>query len=227
MLGISPVSYNNHSKSLSFGYNKKDVDNDISFYKEQVAELDQFLNENYIPDKMKKPFKFFRTIANGAIDGLAVFGSTLMLASFVKKSGAKINSNKYYTKAVEHTKPLMEKLPKALTYIGEKISAGFDALVKTDLYKKFAGTKLGKRLIVDASVLAVKSEDAVAKAMKPVKNINTDKAVKGTATVLGIGSGVTGAYETSMRDNTKAEVEDYDDNDFDSYEDENYYRESA
>jgi hypothetical protein len=237
MLGISPVSYNNHSKAPSFGYSKQDVDNDINFYKEQVEELDQFINENYIPDKMKKPFKFFRTIANGAIDGLAVFGSTLMLAGFIKKSGAKIGANKYYNSAVNIAKSAIEKAPKGLKFIGEKIVKGFDKLLKSPIYEKFASSKWGKRLIVDASILAVKGEDAIKVAMKPVKklqepiqnkiikpikNIDSDKAVKGTATVLGIGSGVTGAYETSMRNDEKAEVEEPD---FENYEEE--YRESA
>ena len=240
MLGISPVSYNSHSKAPSFGYNKQDVDKDISFYKEQVEELDQFINENYIPDKMKKPFKFFRTIANGAIDGLAVFGSTLMLAGFIKKSGAKIGANKYYNSATNIVKSLAEKAPKGLKYVGEKIVQGFDKLLKSPIYEKFASSKWGKRLIVDASILAVKGEDAIKVAMKPVKklqepiqnkiinpikNINSDKAVKGTATVLGIGSGITGAYETTIRDDAKNEEENS--NYTNEYEIEDYDRESA
>lgn len=235
MLGISPITYNSKSHTPSFGYNKKDVDNDINFYKEQVEELDEFINENYIPDKMKKPFKFFRTIANGAIDGLAVFGSTLMLASFVKKSGAKLNSNKFVKNAVEKTKPLAKKVPEAVSFVKEKISTLFDKLLKSSVYQKFADTKLGRRIIADTSVLTVKGEDAMStakksidKAIEPIKNINSDKAVKGTATVLGIGSGITGAYETTMRDDITADVDEgFEDEEPMLFEEDRYYRESA
>ena len=211
MLGISPISNNSLSHSPSFGYGKRDVDNDINFYKEQVEELDQFINENYIPDKMKKPFKFFRTIANGAIDGLAVFGSTLMLASFIKKSSAKINSNKYVKNAVEMAKPYAQKIPTALSYIKGQASKGLKELV-------------------DRNIISAKTEGKIRDAVRPLFDIhiNTDKAVKGTATVLGIGSGITGAYETTMRDDIRNEA-DIDNNDFE-YEDpdkEDYYRESA
>lgn len=222
MLGISPISYNSQSHSPSFGYSKRDVDNDINFYKEQVEELDQFINENYIPDKMKKPFKFFRTIANGAIDGLAVFGSTLMLASFVKKSSAKINSNKYVKNAVEMAKPYAQKIPVALSYIKGQASKGLDELV-------------------DRNIISAKTEEKIKNAFKPLFDIhiNSDKAVKSTATVLGIGSGITGAYETTMRDDIKNEDEydndedfrdeaDIDNNDFEYDDpDERSYRESA
>jgi hypothetical protein len=245
MLGISPVTYNK-SQSLSFGYNKKDVDQDINFYKEQVEELDQFLNEDYIPDKMKKPFKFFRTIANGAIDGLAVFGSTLMLASFVKKSGAKIGANKYFKQTVTGSKSVMNKIADGFKFVGGKIAEvlnkGFDAIVNSSAYKKFTNTNIGKKIKGDAAFIiskgldmkdagAVKSQEIMKKVAEPIKNINTDKAVKGTATVLGIGSGITGAYETTMRDDIKAEVDEGDDTDYppsrDYEEDYDYYRESA
>lgn len=204
MLGISPISYNSKSHAPSFGYSKADVDNDINFYKEQVDELDKFLNENIIPEKMKKPFKFFRVIANGAIDGLAVFGSTLMLASFIKKSGTRINSNKYVKDAMETAKPYLEKIPAAFTYIGKQVSNGLSALTEHDL-------------------ISAKTEEKIRKTVKPLTDVHvdSDKAVKSTATVLGIGSGITGAYETTMRDDIDAEIED----DFENYEED--YRESA
>ena len=239
MLGISPVSYNKYSKAPSFGYNKQDVDNDINFYKEQVNELEQFLNEDHIPDKMKKPFKFFRIIANGAIDGLAVFGSTLMLASFIKKSSAKISSNKYVKNTVEMAKPLAEKIPTAITFVGEKFTGLFDKFLKSSIYKRFADTKIGKRIIADTSFLYIKGKDmksaaeiSINKATEPIRNINKDKAINGTAAVLGIGSGITGAYETTMRDDIKNEEEfympDYDnDEDIEDNAGTDRYRESA
>ena len=213
MLGISPISNNSLSHSPSFGYGKREVDNDINFYKEQVEELDQFINENYIPDKIKKPFKFFRTIANGAIDGLAVFGSTLMLASFIKKSSAKINSNKYVKNAVEMAKPYAQKIPTALSYIKGQTSKGLKELV-------------------ERNIISAKTEEKIRKAVRPLVDfhINSDKAIKGTATVLGIGSGITGAYETTIRDDIRDEVDEGDEDDFSSHdyeEDYDYYRESA
>ena len=243
MLGISPVSYNSHSKAPSFGYNKQDVDKDINFYKEQVEELDQFINENYIPDKMKKPFKFFRTIANGAIDGLAVFGSTLMLAGFIKKSGAKIGANKYFKQTVTGSKSVMNKIADGFKFVGGKIAEGlnkgFDAIVGSSLYEKVANTKLGRKIKGDAAFLiakgldmkdagVLKSQEIMKKVAEPIKNINTDKAVKGTATVLGIGSGITGAYETTIRDDVKDEVDESDDRPSSrDYEQDYDYRESA
>ena len=72
------------------------------------------------------------------------------------------------------------------------------------------------------------AKKSIDKAIEPIKNINSDKAVKGTATVLGIGSGITGAYETTMRDDITADVDEGFENEEPMlFEEDRYYRESA
>lgn len=202
MLGIAPISLNNPVKvSPSFkGHTKDSIQDDIDFYKEQVEEIDQFLQEDYVPEKVKKPLKFFRMIANGAIDGLAVFGSTMMLSGFVRKSGARISSNTQVKKVQKFIQPALDLIPKGYTNLKGALLKGLDRLVKTDAYQKFLSTKIGKRIMTNVAILAVKSEDLATKLTKPIKEINADKVTKGTAAFLGIGSGVTGAYETTLDD---------------------------
>ncbi len=211
MLGITPLSISNRSKSPSFqSMTKESIDSDIKFYKDQVDEIDQFLNEDYVPQKVKKPLKFFRTIANGAIDGLAVFGSTMMLSGFVRKSGAKLTANQNIQKLTQKAKPIIDLVPKAFSKIGDFFSKGLDKLVKTDTYQKFLSTKIGKKVMTNVALLFAKSEELADKLTKPIKNINTDKVTKGAATFLGIGSGVTGAYETAIENDKQVAVEDID-----------------
>lgn len=200
MLGITPLLLNNRTKvAPSFkGQTDDSVKENIDFYKEQVAELDQFLSEDYVSDKVKKPLKFFRVIANGAIDGLAVFGSTMMLAGFVKKSGARISSNKYVKQVQGFMQPAIDLIPKGYTKLKGALLNGLGRVVQSNPYQKFISTKLGKRIMTNVGVLAIEAGDLAAKLVKPFKEIKTDKLIKGVAAFLGVGSGVTGAYETTL-----------------------------
>ena len=66
-------------------------------------------------------------------------------------------------------------------------------------YKKYAGTMSAKRKLVVLRKYYRAANAVLNKILKPVKNITADKITKGTAAGLGIGSGLTGAYEASMK----------------------------
>jgi hypothetical protein len=156
---------------------------------------------------MKKPFKFFKVLYNGALDGLAVFGAVFFMKDFIKKGA----NSKVAQKAVSTAKPAIDASAKGLKYVGGKIydysSKAYKFLRNTsagqkaaDLYNKFANTKTGKFVIKYTKIALSKAETLLAKALKPFKGASVDKATNGVATVLGVGSGVSGAYETAMKE---------------------------
>ena len=189
MLAIQPVSVSSNYKNPAFkqSWTKQDVEDEIGFIRGQVNEINEFIDDNVVPEKIKKPFKFFRVIANAAIDGLAVFGSAIMLSAFVKKSYGRIVSSKVVTNKIN---PMMKKGSQA---INENLDKAIDKLTKTDLYKKIIKTKIGKEIIGDTTVLTVKAENATKKI-----NIDGNKITQYGAGVLGVGAGITGAYEATI-----------------------------
>ncbi|MBP3820898.1 hypothetical protein J6G99_04555 [bacterium] len=189
MLAIQPVSVSSNYKNPAFkqSWTKQDVEDEIGFIRGQVNEINEFIDDNVVPEKIKKPFKFFRVIANAAIDGLAVFGSAIMLSAFVKKSYGRIVSSKVVTNKIN---PMMKKGSQA---INENLDKAIDKLTKTDLYKKIIKTKIGKEIIGDTAVLTVKAENATKKI-----NIDGNKITQYGAGVLGVGAGITGAYEATI-----------------------------
>ena len=185
MLAIQPVSVNRNYQSSSFkgSWDKQDVDNEIGFIEGQVSEMNELINDQYVPNSVKKPFKFFRVIANAAIDGLAVFGSAIMLGNFLKKSYGRISSTGFISNKV---KPLAKDVIKELK-LGVK--DGLNALKETERYERFVKTDYG-----------AKSVDKLVKLKNYISNlkINTKKIGNGVAATLGVGAGITGAYEATM-----------------------------
>jgi len=210
MLTVQPYSTTSSiAKRPAFKgeWDKSSIDQERDFIERQKEALDSVLNDDYVPEKMKKPFKFFKVLYNGALDGLAVFGAVFFMKDFIKKGA----NSKVAQKAVSTAKPAIDASAKGLKYVGGKIydysSKAYKFLRNTsagqkaaDLYNKFANTKTGKFVIKYTKIALSKAETLLAKALKPFKGASVDKATNGVATVLGVGSGVSGAYETAMKE---------------------------
>ena len=207
MLAIQPISVSNSSTAKTVrpsfkGWDKESADAEKDFFEQQRQELDNLINDDNIPDKIKKPFKFFRVIANGAIEGLAVFGSVMMLAGLLKQT----KSSKVAEGLADTIKPMGKKVAQGAKSITKVVSDLIQKAAKTkqgeqviNTYKKYAGTMKAKRKLVVLRKYYRSAKAVLNKILKPVKNITADKITKGTAAGLGIGSGLTGAYEASMK----------------------------
>lgn len=218
MLTVQPYSTSvNVPKRPAFkgDWDKSSIDEERSFIERQAQALDTIINDDYVPDKMKKPFKFFKVLYNAALDGLAVFGAVFFMKDFIKKG---LNS-KVAQKIVKAVKPAINVSSKGLKYAGEKaaegISAGYKFVRNTslgmkiaDLYNKFAITNAGKVVIDYANKGGAVAKKVALSVGESAKKINLDKTTNGIATVLGIGSGLSGAYETAMKESPVKVEED-------------------
>lgn len=196
MLTIQPNFTRNYSVRPAFGWSESTIEEEKQFYQDRVDEIDGLLENNFVPESIKKPFKFFRVLGNAAFQGLAVFGSTLAVAEFLKKGKAKLSSYKFVQKSVDKFKNLKlgEKfnnvyLAAKNTNLGKKVSEYIDKFDKSELGLKVADLK-------------TKSKDTIKKVVTPLKKVNYKNA---TAVVLGTGSGLAGGYEEFIKENPVTE----------------------
>jgi len=203
MLAIQPVSTNNYNKPAKVNF--KGWEDDISQGRQTIEDgqraLNEILNDQQVPDKLKKPVKFFKVLTNAALEGLAVFGSVMILGDFLKKG----KGNKVVQQAVGKAKPVVDKALSFAEKLGELFKKGVEKAKETSIGKRieaklneFFSTKKGKRILDHARKFKRQLSKVLEKVLAPIKNMNGDKATKGVATVLGIGSGATGAYEATM-----------------------------
>jgi len=187
MLTIQP-NFTNYRSKPSFGLNRESLEENKNFYQESVEQLDEFLSNDYVPDSVKKPFKFFRVVGNAAFQGLAVFGSALGIAGFMKKGKAKIDGYNFVKNAKSRVAGLK---------IGEKFGKMAENIKKSERYQEFKKTPFGAVTVEYAK----KANDLITKAVAPLKNMTYDKSTKTVATVLGTGSGLAGGYEEYISEN--------------------------
>ena len=193
MLTIQP-NFTNYRSNTAFGYNKQSVEENKNFYQESVEQLDEFLSNDYVPDSVKKPFKFFRVIGNAAFQGLAVFGSALGLASFMKKGKAKVDSFNFVKNAKSHVSDLK---------IGEKAGKLVENIKQSERYQEFKKTTFGAKAIEYAK----QANELLGKVIAPIKRMTYDKSTKAVATVLGTGSGLAGGYQEYINEHPVVEEE--------------------
>lgn len=184
MLTIQP-NFTSYRAKPAFGMSIDEVEENKSFYRDSVEQIDEFLDNDYVPDSVKKPFKFFRVIGNAAFQGLAVFGSALGIASFLKKGKAKVDGFKF----VQGAKTKVHNLN-----IGSKFDNLVSAIKNTKYYKDFRNNSVGSKIIEGVKV-------ATEYISKPFKKLTYDNTTKTTATVLGAGSGLAGGYEEYVKEN--------------------------
>ena len=209
MLTVQPISYSNR-KSIQpafKGWDKDSIEEDKNFFTRQKEEIDEIINDDYVPEGMKKPLKFFSMAANAAVSGLAVFGSALAISAFFKKTGAKFVSNETLQKGINKAKPIAEKLSKFTKDLGNKILAGLNLLKETkfgknvsNLYEKFTKTPFGKKFAEYADKTLSKVSELTKKVLTPVKKVTYDKVSTATAAVLGTGSGLAGGYQEYIKE---------------------------
>ena len=208
MLTIQPINYSKqNSVKPAFGWDKQSIEEEKDYFARKKEELDEILNDEYVPESVKKPFKFFNMVANASISGLAVFGSALAISSFFKGAGAKAASSKTIQSITTKTKPLAQKAISLLKVAGKKIVEGFKFLENTkygkkarDLYAKFEKTSFGTKVAKYTKKALNKTKQYIKKVLAPIKNVTYDGASKTTATVLGTGSGLAGGYQEDIKE---------------------------
>lgn len=206
MLAIQPITLNS-TKNASFKgiYDSQEsYEKERRYFENQGREFDGIINDNNIPEGMKKPFKLARIITNGIVDGLAVGWAVMAGANSCKKAAG----SKYAKNISSAVKPIAEGFVKTLKNFGGMITEVFQKIKDNKyaqkvsaLYDKFANSKYGKPVIEFTKKSANVVVEFAKTIINAVKGVTYDKASKTAAGVLGGGSGVAGAYATAREEN--------------------------
>jgi hypothetical protein len=177
-----------------------------------------FMSDRDIVVYVKKPFKVARVITNGVIDGLAVGWATATGAKTCQKAvNSKMAKNifKYVKEAIKTMKPLTGLALKGLEKIKGYAVKGLNILKNnkygqklTSLSDKLTNNSFTKKIINFTENISKKVVEIVKKVIKPIKNMTFEKATNITATTLGTGSGIAGAYVAAKEANPIQTVED-------------------
>lgn len=210
-----PLHFKGQSAEITEDY----VNEQRDFYEKQVREADKIINDEKAPEALKKGMKILKIISEGIIEGWAVLWGARTGAKFAKNGAIKTVNSKF-----------AKNVGKGLKSAGEFITKGFEKLSESKLAKK-AGelvekldkTKFGK-YIVSAGRAVVKGIKTVVefvrtklgKATKADIESTYDKVANGTATTLGVGSGIAGTYSAAKKASPKhfediEEIGDYED----------------
>lgn len=235
MLTIQPTGITqNSSKVLAFKgednlldeetYNKK-----RSFYNNQKDECDEILNDQYVPEGMKKGVKICKIASEGILEGWAVTWAAAKGAKIAKSSVVKALNSKVAKGAGEIFKPLGKGIKEAGKNLRASILKGFNNFKEskfiTNISKQLTKleTKLDKSSAGKVVVNIVKGIGKGFKAVgngistlahkiaQPFKKLTYEKATKAGSTTLGVGSGIAGAYNAARepeKNNEKTERND-------------------
>lgn len=196
MLAIQPVSMNSYPQKVSFQKNdRQSFEEDRAFYEQQKREIEGLIEDNRLPNGMRKFLKGANIITDALISGFTVACATIASATCGKNTYARLSKNKMVTSAINGFKPMEEYAGK-----GFKTVKHFAA----DMVRKLFGKEKGQK-IVDFAKKAIKTVENFFKKLNPFKSEEVfDKATTKTATGLGVGAGAASAYAKSVE---KAEAE--------------------
>lgn len=245
MLTVQPKFTNQSSYKTSFKgesdlINEEKYNEKKSYYQNQKMEFDKIINDEYVPEGMKKGAKVFKVASEGILEGWAVTWAATKGGKCLKSGYLKAANSKFAKWATEMLKPLGKGLKKSSKNIKTSLLKGLENIKTSKLVTKTTNffskaeetlnkTKLGQ--VVVATIKGIgKAFKAVGKAIsyiahkiaEPFKKVTYDKATKATASTLGVGSGIAGAYSAARKESKETtsdmdkdfadEVEDFNEN---------------
>lgn len=191
MLAIQPTGisqtaskYQNF-KGESYALDDETYSNKRRYYESQRDECDELIEDKYLPRSVKNAVKVGKVVAEGSLEGWAVAWAATKGAKFSKTMVVKILNNK-----------MIKNLASKVGDLGSLAKVKSAPLLKdlgakyTKLLDKLGQDKYGKYL-----ANGIKGAEKITnKIGTTLKGFTYDKATKITATTLGVGSGLAGAY---------------------------------
>ena len=179
------------------------------YYQNQINDFNEVLEDDHTPKTFKKIIKGFKVVSEALFEGWMVAwgikkGSAVTKAPIMSTINGKVAKN-----AGEIVKPILKGFKGSAKVIG----GIFEKLMKSETAQKFItkmeNNKVGRVILKSARALKKginfvynKGADLVKyiKNKFKVNDINKayDNVVEKTATVMGTGAGVTGAYRATM-----------------------------
>lgn len=214
MLTIQP----NFTRNTAFRAEKNLVDQETyeekkRYYKDKQREFNEILDDENIPEGMKKGAKICKVASEGILEGWAVAWGASKGASMLKSPKVV----KFFIKIGKLAKPVEEALGKVFKKVGKFSSEKIDALAKSKFVEKMDENKVGHVVVVGVKKLynGIKSlcnntKDLFVKYTGKVSGDTYDKVAGAASKTLGVGAGIGGAY-TAARGGDKSDTSSVDD----------------
>ncbi len=174
------------------------VNEEKDFYARQIDGFNEIIDDEYMPSGMKKAAKVLRIISEGILEGWAVAWGAKKGLNFLKSSSVKTINSNTYKKAAEILQPTRDYAAKILKNVKKYAVKKLGLLKKS----KFAKSNFSQYVVKQYNKLKTVAEPYITKIKEKTTNITYEKATNATATVLGVGSGATGAINAAIRENT-------------------------
>lgn len=165
-----------------------------SYYENQKHECDELLEDQYLPKGFKNAVKVGKVVSEGILEGWAVAWAATKGAKFSKNIGLKVIDSKFAKNIAKMFGNLAEFVKVKSSPLTKKLGENFETVIN-----KLDTNKYGKYVVkglkaINNGFKAVKAVVTTVLEKLGVKNFTYEKATKATATTLGVGSGLAGAY---------------------------------
>lgn len=243
MLKVQPTNImHSSSRTPSFkggdiGIDEQTYNEKKNYYTKQNREFDEILQDQYVPEGMKKGVKVFKIVSEGILEGWAVAWAASKGAKFAKSGINKIFNSKTLETFAKITKPLRkgiadtgENVKTHIVKLGTKIknsefvtnlsekAANITEKMQNNSVGKFT-LKIGSGIKKCFQALKNTITTVAQKVADSFKKITFEKATKGSAATLGVGAGLAGAYNAAREDFIKNEKDNTNRfSDFDEFE---------
>ncbi len=181
------------------------------FYEKQIDGFNDILNEEYMPNSLKKAAKVLRIISEGILEGWAVAWGAKKGLNFMKNTTTRTLNSKNYARAKEILSPAKEGLVKVGNNLKEFGAEKLKALSEKEFVQKmtnpiknfFENKEFGKYIAKQYNSLKEGLGTFKGKIKEQINKITFEKATNITAATLGVGSGTMGAINSAIEENNE------------------------
>ncbi|MBD5402643.1 hypothetical protein HDR58_07585 [bacterium] len=222
MLTIQPNFTQYSAKNTTFRgvatLDEKTYNEQRAFYERQKQEFEDLINDDHIPESGKKIMNLFKIVSEGVLEGWAVLWGATKGAKAIKSFAGKIANGKAAKWATEVLKPITKGVSDTGSKIAESVKNKITDIQAsktmttisdkfTEIISKIDDNKIGHSILETFRYVNKKlnpfNKDTLKKITEPLKNTTYDGVAKATATTLGVGSGLAGAYNAARKVETK------------------------
>ena len=217
MLTIQPRFTQQASRAIPFRGNEEYLNEETynqkkSYYQRQKEGFEEILNDEYVPDGMKKGAKVCKIASEGILEGWAVTWAATKGGKFLKSTFVKALNSKFAKWTAEMLSPVGKGLKTSAQKLMESLSNKTTNIKQSKFVNKLLEnlnkTKAGQLVLNAAKTVGKGLKTALTfvknlgqKIISPLKDLTYDKAAKATARTLGVGSGLAGAYSAARTPN--------------------------
>lgn len=180
------------------------------FYEDQKEGYDRIINDENIPEGMKKGAKVFRVASEGILEGWAVAWGASHGSKMLKSGFTKFIASDFYKGLKMAAGSIGKIFKKAAGTIADKSAETMQKIKTSEFIQNMDQNKFGHyvieglRFVRDCFNFAVEKTENLYK--RYVKGISYEKASGTVSKTLGVGAGLGGAYNAARGGNRPADA---------------------